>query len=633
MRAAPLLPQQDADSPSIGRAAVSDTLARGKGEVLVLYGLSSEAPAFAEWSRGIREGLRDKQRHTPTLHVEILDLARREDEQYTQEWLKLLRYKYANRDIRVVMPVLDPALQFAKTHLRDVFPDAAIVFASVDERIVKEVHDTDETTGVVYRADIGKTCELALQLRPRTRRVICIGGNSSLDKSLLDHARRELELDVFRDRIEIEYWEGLPLGEVVRRVKTLPDDHVIVYVTYFTDIQGQNYIPAEVATDLCDASPVPVFACYKTLLDHGVVGGHMIDLEAQALEAGRMARRILDGQDANSLKIHGQELNRSLVHWQRLRHWNIPESNVPSHVTILHRIPTFWESYRWLIVATFTLVMLQSGLIATLAVNRIRRRTAEQALKASQDVAQRQRDELARFNRVNTVGELAASIAHEVNQPLSAIVSNAQAATRLLGQLPPDVEEVNAALRDIANDGNRAASILNRVRSLARKEQPTLSSLDLNEVVRDVLRLVAPDADTRQIGIHDELDDALPPITGDRIALQQVIMNLLINAAQAMQETKPESRRIVIRTTHEAGTVHLSVEDSGIGLNEEQLRQIFETFYTTRPGGIGMGLSISQSIVESHGGAIWATQNADGGATFHVSLPVASAERHDSNDR
>ena len=213
-----------------------------------------------------------------------------------------------------------------------------------------------------------------------------------------------------------------------------------------------------------------------------------------------------------------------------------------------------------------------------------------------------------------------------MNQPLSAIVSNAQAAMRLLRQSPTDTEEVAAALHDIANDGNRAAGIINRVRSLARKEQPIAEPLELNEEVREVLRLAAPDAENRGVVINQEIDDALPSIIGDKIEIQQVILNLLMNAAQAMQDVNPESRHITVRTTHDARFVQLTIEDGGVGLADDQLPRIFDPFFTTRSGGIGMGLSISQSIIESHEGKIWATQNADRGATFHVRFPIPSSD-------
>jgi signal transduction histidine kinase len=414
----------------------------------------------------------------------------------------------------------------------------------------------------------------------------------------------------------------LGLDELTRRVRALPDDHVILFLIYFADDNGRDYVPAEAATELCNASPVPVFGLYKTLLSHGVLGGHMVDFDAQATETGRMARRVLDGEQPSGLPMHGHEMNQPLLHWQRLQHWHIPETNIPSHAIVLNRVPTFWERYGWQLGAICGLISLPLTLGVALLLSRQRRRHAEQALEASRHDVLRQRDQLARVSRIATVEEMSTSIAHEVNQPLSAIVSNARAALRMLAQQGHDTKEIIAALEDIAKDGNRAADILERVRSLTQKQQQTLAPLDLNEVVRNVLRLARPDAKARGIVIRQQLQDGLPHVNGDPIELQQVILNLLINGAQAMRDVAPNMRELTIRTAVDNGVVHLSVQDCGVGLDEDQIDRVFAPFFTTKPSGIGMGLSISNSIIEAHDGRIWATKNPERGATFHVTLPV-----------
>ena len=289
-----------------------------------------------------------------------------------------MRQKYSQRDIRILIPVLGATLRFTTTHLRELFPNAAVVFTSVDEREAVNLPDDSGITGIVYRADIRKTCELALQLRPHTRRFVCISGSSTIGKSLDQLARRELES--LGTGIEADYWNGVPLDELKRRVRNLPDDHALVFLFYLTDENGERYVPAKVAAELCDESTVPVFGFYSTVLQHGIVGGHMSDPETQAVAAGRMARQVLDGEDPDNLPIHGQELNRAMVHWKRLQKWNIPESNVPPHAIVLDRQPTLWESYRWQIVGTFAIVILQFFLIVALLLNRIQRRRAEQGV-------------------------------------------------------------------------------------------------------------------------------------------------------------------------------------------------------------------------------------------------------------
>jgi two-component system sensor kinase FixL len=234
--------------------------------------------------------------------------------------------------------------------------------------------------------------------------------------------------------------------------------------------------------------------------------------------------------------------------------------------------------------------------------------------------AERSRAELAHCLRVSTMGELAASLAHELNQPLTAILANAEAARALLRASPLDVDEIDEMLSDIVSDDERTAGMIRRVRHVLSKGEASLEPLDLNGLVREVVRLLASDAMTRGVAIRLELDAGCPRIAGDRIQLQQVVLNLLINSMDAMMEV--EHRAIQVRTERSIdGAVCLSVSDSGGGLRESAVAQAFEPFFTTKASGMGMGLTIARSIVEAHAGKIAAFNNPDVGATFTVSLP------------
>jgi PAS domain S-box-containing protein len=230
---------------------------------------------------------------------------------------------------------------------------------------------------------------------------------------------------------------------------------------------------------------------------------------------------------------------------------------------------------------------------------------------------QRQRDELAHISRVATLGELTASLAHEIHQPLAAIMSNAQAALRFLAQDEPDYEEVRGILQDIVADDRRATEVIQRLRLLLRRARPELVPLAINELIGDVLTLLKREVFLRGITIEVGLDADLPPVVGDRVQLQQVLLNLVLNAADAMAESQAEYRRLMIRTEREdEGKVRVSVRDFGAGLDGQNLHRLFEPFYSTKPQGLGMGLAISRSIVEAHGGQLWASNNPDRGATF-----------------
>jgi PAS domain S-box-containing protein len=237
--------------------------------------------------------------------------------------------------------------------------------------------------------------------------------------------------------------------------------------------------------------------------------------------------------------------------------------------------------------------------------------------------AMQRRGELAHITRVATMGELTTSLAHEINQPLTAILSNAQAAQRFLSRAAPDISEVRQILDDIIRDDRRASEVVRHVRSLVRKDEPRQEWVDLNDTIRGVVLLLRGESLLQEFSVTMELSPDVKRIQGDYSQLQQVVLNLILNSAAAMQNAPKDQRKIIVRTAMpEDGTVRVSVTDFGTGIDENSLGRIFEPFYSTKPDGLGMGLSISQRIVRAHGGTLEASNNREGGATFSFSLPV-----------
>ena len=231
--------------------------------------------------------------------------------------------------------------------------------------------------------------------------------------------------------------------------------------------------------------------------------------------------------------------------------------------------------------------------------------------------------ELAHVNRVTTMGLLAASIAHEVNQPVAAAVTNAHAALRWLGAQPPDLEEARQALAYIIKDGHRAGEIIHRIRGLIKRAPSRNDRLDINETIREVIALTRSEVQRNRVSLQTRLANGLPLVQGDRIQLQQVILNLIVNAVEAMSGASEGARELLISTGKDASNaVLVAVRDSGSGLDPEGLDRLFDAFYTTKPSGMGMGLSICRSIIEAHGGRVWAMANVPQGAVFKFTLPV-----------
>jgi PAS domain S-box-containing protein len=251
------------------------------------------------------------------------------------------------------------------------------------------------------------------------------------------------------------------------------------------------------------------------------------------------------------------------------------------------------------------------------------RKRAEADARESERHVHEMQMEVAHANRVATMGQLTASIAHEVNQPIAAAVINAQAALRWLAARPPDLEEVRQALDHIVKAANRAGDVIGRIREIIKKAPPRKDRMDMNEAIREVIELTRSEAAKHGASVQTALGKGLPPIDGDRVQLQQVVLNLIVNAVQAMGTVAEGPRELFITTARaEPNGVLVAVKDSGPGVTPASLEQLFAPFYTTKPDGLGMGLSICRSIIEAHGGRLWVASNLPRGAIFHFTVPT-----------
>jgi len=413
----------------------------------------------------------------------------------------------------------------------------------------------------------------------------------------------------------------LPFTDVLKRVATLPAGSAILYVLLSPEVEG---IPQDEDTALAAlhaSASAPIFSYSDAYLGKGIVGGPLISSDEQGRETVSVAVRLLSGEHASDIRMPPIALGKPEFDWRELRRWNIRESDLPPGSMILFREPSAWERYRWQIVTITVVLVLEAALIVTLLHERRRRRIAE--MNAHQGMA-----ELAHMNRRATVGELSASIAHELNQPLSAILHNSEAAQSMLLTASPDLSELTDIMSDIERDDRRAGEVIRRLRSLLSKTPSETHEVDLNGVVREVFEFVAPQAAAYQVTLSTSL--ALRPlvVSGDWVQLQQVILNLVMNGMEAVRNAASGQRKITGRTMLiDGASAEVAIEDSGPGIPPDKAQQIFEPFFTTKDTGMGMGLSIARTIVASHRGRIWAANRREGGALLRFTVPLAKTER------
>jgi signal transduction histidine kinase/ABC-type uncharacterized transport system substrate-binding protein len=599
--------------------ACADPADDASWHVVLLSASDPYLPAFILLDHSVREEISARAGRRVDFYAELLDMLRFPRAQFEQEEVALLRKKYRDLRVDAVVALETTALEFAERHGNEIWPRAAIVFHSVPASYLIRHPLGAHTTGVPIGYEVRPTLDLALRLRPKTRRVVVVGGTADFDRSLQEIARPALAN--LAGKLAVEYLVDRSLADTVAAVSKLPSDSIVLYLSMFRDGSGARQVPRNALKQIAAASSVPAFGIYETILDEGIVAGSITSFAAQGRRAGELVVRVLKGESPAELGVQPPVPPECIADWRQLKRWDIAETLLPEGCEVRFKEFTAWETYRWQILGALAIMLAQMALIAALLLQRRRRQRAELAV-------QQHRFELAHAGRLATMGELTASIAHEVNQPLGAILANVDAAEMLLETDNVRLDHVREILADIRKDDLRADEVIRRLRTLLAKQEMVHKPVDVNDAVMEVVRLLEAEARRRQVDLVTELDPARPKVLGDRVHLQQVLLNLVVNAMDAMGDTHVSRRRVIVRSAlgHD-GSVEVAVSDRGHGIAPERLAKLFDSFFTTKDGGMGLGLSIARSIVEAHGGRIWAESDGAGGATFRFVVPATQAAR------
>lgn len=580
--------------------------------------LGLAGPGLREAASAFREAL--MARVPVRIYVESLDFRYFQGESYETTIKNYLRDKYRNIPIEVLVTLGPSAFEFGLKVRSERWPAVPIVFAAADETIIAKAAvgaENMNVAGRILEISLAKSVEAARALVPDLKQVVLVG--APFEKQAFRQHFVE-ELPEIKKSLSVTDLSGQPLAEVKKAIAGLPEDSAIIYTSLKNDGAGRDLLSQEASEIIASASKRPIVVDVANRLGHGGTGGFVASNELIGKEAAELVLRIFNGDAASSIPITPSDAVKPMFDWRELQRFGVSESALPPNSVVLFREPTLWQQYRWRIVLALVVLGLQTALIFGFLYEDRRRRSAE-------DNAHALSADLERSNRFATAGELTASIAHEVRQPLASIIVAAETGLNWLTNKVPDLDEVRGSLNNIVNEGLRIDGVVRNVLAMFRNQTQERTAIDVNSLVEDVLMLASRRIQGGDVRVETDYAD-LPMVRANPVQLQQVLMNLIINAVEAMESQKGRDRVLQLKTRTGSAPDHISilVEDSGPGIPAEHLDTIFKPLFSTKSGGMGLGLAICKSIVEAHSGSLTARAGEQGGTVFNVVLPIDRGE-------
>jgi signal transduction histidine kinase len=582
--------------------------------VLLLHSFGRDFAPWSEYARTFREELNRQSPDSIDLYEASLATARFPDEE-EGPFVEYLRALFTKRRLDLVVAIGAPAVGFVQQHRQQLFPSTPAVYTGVERRRISYAALTANDAVIAINNDYTAVVENILQILPETTNIVVVIGDSPIEKFWTEQLR--VAFRPFEKRVTFTWFNELSFEEMLKRAATLPSQSAIFFALLSVDAAGVPHEAGKALDGLYAVANAPLFSESSVFLGRGIVGGPLNSISALSQEAASVAVRIMGGEAPASINAPLVGFSAPRYDWRELQRWNISETRLPVGSEVDFRVAGMWEQYRSQLTAGLAVLLLQASVISWLLIERSRRHTAEAE-------ASNRRREVVRLNRVVTANVLSSSIAHELNQPLGAILSNSEAAQIMLKSNPPDLVQIGEILSDIVRDEQRASEIIVGLRNLLNNRNETdLKYFDLNDTVQEVVRIVTPEATRRKVALTAECTPDALPVRSDPIHLQQVMINLAVNGMDAMDDCEPGSRNLKIQTQYnaESGTAQVTVADSGKGIPKENLMSVFDAFFTTKPQGTGLGLPIARTIIQTYGGTIWA-ENRDRSAVFCFRLPL-----------
>ncbi|MBX9844047.1 MAG: ATPase [Xanthobacteraceae bacterium] len=599
---------------------VSPAVAAEPKQVVLLHSFGRDFKPWSDYARTIRQELERQSPWPVDITEHALVSARFSDENPEPVFVDYLWALFARRPPDLIVSIGAPAAAFVQRNRERLFTTTPMVFTAVEQRRVQlswlTANDAAVPVWINYRAAL----ENILQVLPDTKNITVVVGTSPIEKFWKEAIGKEAE--PLAGRVALSWTDHLSFEELLKQAAALPPNSAIFWELMIVDAAGVVHEGSTPLKRLHATANAPIFSYDESFFGNGLVGGPLLLVTDTSRQTAAIAVRILGGEKAGNIRMPPVEFAKPMFDWREMQRWGISESRLPPGSQVLFRELTVWERYRIQISTVIGLLLIQGALITWLIYEHWRRQSAE--ARSMQQMA-----ELARMNRLATAGQLSAALAHEIRQPLAAIASSGSAGLNWLNHEEPDLEEVRVNLQTVIKQSHRADDVIKGVRAMFSRGSTVRTQINLNELIEQVLMLMERSIATKNVALDTRLANDPPPLVmADPVQLQQVLLNLVLNAVEAMAASDHWARMLQIETRiGQTGTVIVTVSDTGPGFDPKVVANLFSPFVTTKPQGMGMGLSICKSIIEQHGGQLTAVSIEPRGALLTIVLPAAGADQ------
>jgi signal transduction histidine kinase len=587
---------------------------------VIFFSYSASMGAYQNMLDGFKETFIQPLDGPVSIVTEYLDLGRTGNEAYGRSIVEMYNRKYGENGIDLIIavgPGIMPFLKGADLKMIKKTPSILVdIFSSQSDSIANASDVNDLPIYLKYNY-FTKSLKTICDLFPERRTIYCVNGNGGLDSYYMPILKNSQS--VFSGTHEFIDITGISIDSVLRKIAQVPDDGMVLIASYSEDINGLPFTTPEAANLIAKVSKVPFFILGADSFskDGGTIGGYVINYTNVGREFGRAANQIIRGADPESIVINNSSLYQYIFDWRELKKWNLLNSKaIPAHSTFLNQDNSFLYRNKWYIAGLTVFMVLQTLIIIYLI------RAYKTQKKVKQQIIENQVmfNKIVREDRLSKMTVLTASLSHELNQPLTAILSCAQAGIRFLDSDKLDKEQAKEIFENIIEDDTRAGGIIRGVRNLMKLETRDKENVDINSLVNETLEIMHQEIFIHGIKMTIRLENRPVFVNADKIQLQQVLLNFLRNSIDALDRTDPMDKRIEVTVTLVGEEVIVSVRDNGPGIDRKILEKLFNPFATTSKTGFGIGLAVSRSIIENHKGVIKAINIPDGGADFSFRL-------------